>query len=79
LRERPVQALGRLMNFLGQRLKADRGEHQVMQDQLGRLRFAIDEQGDGLVQQGLGEGRIFLYARGQGLFEITGQCHVHFP
>ena len=35
LRQHPVQALGGLVNFLGQRLEADRGIHKVTQDQLG--------------------------------------------
>ena len=42
-----------------------------MLDQLGRVRFAIDEQGDGLVQKRLRKGRIVLHARGDGFFEIT--------
>jgi len=44
-----------------------------------RYRLAIDEQGDGLVQKRLRKGRIVLHARSHGIFEITGQCHLHFP
>ena len=73
-----MQALGRLVNFLGQRLEAHSGVDEIAQDQLGRFWFTIDKQGDGLVQKRLRKGRIVLHARGHGLFEITGQCHVHF-
>ncbi len=79
LRQHSVQALRRLVNFLGQRLEANGRIDKVAQDQLGRFRLAIDEQGDGLVQKRLRKGRIVLHARGHGFFEITGQCHVHFP
>ena len=52
---------------------------EIAQDQLSRLWFAIDEQGDGLVQKRLCKGRVVLQARCHGLFEISGQRHVHFP
>jgi len=79
LRQHPVQALGGLVNFLGQRLEANGSVYKIAQDQLGRFRFAIDEQGDGLVQKRLRKGRIVLHTRGHGFFEITGTVPCHFP
>lgn len=62
LRQHPVQALGRLVDGSGQRLEADAGVDEVTQDPFGRIGLAVDEQGDGLVQQSLCEGRVVLCA-----------------
>ena len=70
-----MQALGGLVNFLGQRLESHGGVHKVAQDQLGRLRLAVDEQSDRLVEQCLRESGIFLHAGGHGLLEMTGKRH----
>lgn len=48
-RQHSVQTLDWLVNLLGRRFETHRGVHEVAQDQLGRFRLAIDEQGDGLV------------------------------
>jgi hypothetical protein len=51
------------------------GIHQVPQNELRRLRFAIQEQRCRLIQHGFGKLGVSLDTFDHGLFEIYNECH----
>ena len=49
-RQHEVQAFGWLVHVAGELLKTDGRIHQITQQQLGRLRLALQQQAGGLLQ-----------------------------
>ena len=75
-RQHAVQTFSRLVHVAGELLKTDGRIHQITQQQLGGVRFALQQQAGGLLQQSAGVRWLGLDAGGDGLFEITCEGHV---